>query len=449
MAYEIEGKKVLVVGLGKTGIAAARFAASRGARVVATDSKPLEALGDDVARLGTEGIVLECGGHRQASFTSVDLIVLSPGVPPLAEIAAADAAGVTVVSEIELAASFLRGQVVAITGTNGKSTVTTLAGAMLTASGIPTWTGGNLGTPLVFAVGTPAAEAGGVAVIEVSSFQLERTRFFRANVATLLNVTEDHLDRYRSFAAYAAAKARVFLAQRTTDHVAVRAGDRVSEALARASRASLHSYGDGGEVIVSGNDVHDTATGERYAKGLLGAPSDVLVENACAAILTARLAGATPDGIRRGLSEFRPLPHRMELVGEAGGIRFVDDSKATNVGAAVRAIRGAGGKVVLIAGGRDKGGDYGPLRAEVARTVRAVVLIGEARARMEEALRGAAALAAASDMDDAVTVALRLAEPGDAVLLAPACSSYDMFANYEERGRAFRTAVERQTGRAA
>jgi UDP-N-acetylmuramoylalanine--D-glutamate ligase len=448
MGYALEGKKVLVVGLGKTGIAAARFAARRGARVTATDRKPAEALGAEAALLATAGVSLECGGHRQASFTSSDLVVLSPGVPPLPEIDAADAAGVPVVSEVELAASCLAGTVVAVTGTNGKSTVTTLAGAMLAASGKPTWTGGNLGTPLVDAVGTAAAGPHGVAVIELSSFQLERTRTLRAHVATLLNVTEDHLDRYPSFAAYAAAKARVFLAQRSTDHVAVRSGDRVSEALARASRAAPHGYGESGEVVATADGVHDRVTGERYDRSLLGAPSEVLVENACAAILTARLAGASPEGIRRGLREFRPLPHRMETVGEVRGVRFVDDSKATNVGAAVRAIRGAGRKVVLIAGGRDKGGDYAPLRAEVARTARAVVLIGEARARLEQALSGAARLAAAADMDEAVSLALGLAEPGDAVLLAPACSSYDMFENYEARGKAFRGAVERAKGAA-
>jgi UDP-N-acetylmuramoylalanine--D-glutamate ligase len=438
-----------VVGLGKTGRAAAAFARARGASVVATDARPSAELGTDVEALAQGGVRLECGGHRADSFTSADLVVLSPGVPRIPEIAAADRAGVRVVSEIELASWFVDGRIVAITGTNGKSTVTTLAGAMIAASGVPTWTGGNLGTPMLEAVGTPAAAPGGAIVVELSSFQLERTKRFHPRVATLLNVTEDHLDRYPSFAAYAAAKARIFLAQRAGDHAVVRAGDRVSEALARASSGALRRYGAGGEVRLDGDAIVDDATGELYALSLLQSRSDVLVENACAAILTARLGGATPAGIREALAEFRPLPHRMELVCEAGGVRFVDDSKATNVGAAVRAMRGAGTKVVLIAGGRDKGGDYGPLRAEVARSARAVVLLGEAREKIAAALKGVADLRVAKDMSEAVAVARGIAQPGDAVLLAPACSSYDMFQNYEERGRAFREAVESQTGKAA
>ncbi|MBI2893036.1 MAG: UDP-N-acetylmuramoyl-L-alanine--D-glutamate ligase [Deltaproteobacteria bacterium] len=440
---QLKGARVLVVGLGKSGISAAELSAREGAVVTATDRRELGALADEARSLCEKGVTLEVGGHVEASFVSADLIVLSPGVPPIPEIAAAEKRGVPIVGELELAARFCRGRIVAITGTNGKSTVTTLLGRMLEAQGIATFSGGNLGAPLCLAVGTPAAEPGGALVVEVSSFQLERTARFRPEVALLLNVTEDHLDRYPSFAAYAAAKARVFLAQRSDDHAVVPAGDVVCESLARAGRARVATYGASGaaEVAVEGDEIVDRRAGARYPLSALQLRGAHNVTNAMASVLAARLMGAEPAAIGQVLSTFTGLPHRMQLVACREEVSYWDDSKATNVGAAVKALEGICGRAVLIAGGRDKGGDYGPLRDQVERKARAVVLIGEAADKMAEVLRGAAEVVRATDMRDAVRRARSLAMPGDAVLLAPACSSYDMFEDYVERGNVFRSVV--------
>jgi UDP-N-acetylmuramoylalanine--D-glutamate ligase len=436
---ELSGRRVLVVGLGKSGIAAARLCAARGASVTATDRRTLEALPPETRGLCEAGVTLEVGGHVEASFESADLIILSPGVPAIAPVVAAERRGVSILGELELAASFCEGTIVAITGTNGKSTVTTLIGEAMARTGRPTFVGGNLGTPLTDVVGTPAAARDGVLVVEVSSFQLERATRLRPHVALLLNVTEDHLDRYPCFAAYAAAKARVFAAQTREDHAVVPAGDVVCESLARAGRARLWSYGEGARasVVREGDAIVDRETGARFPLSLLRIQGSHNVTNAMSAVLAARLAGAPPEGIAEAIASFTGLPHRMQLVAEKDAVRYYDDSKATNVGAAVKALEGVAGKAVLIAGGRDKGGDYAPLRAEVARKARAVVLLGEAADLMDHALAGAAPIERAADMRDAVRRARRLAAPGDVVLLAPACSSYDMFRDYNERGDVF------------
>ena len=440
---EISGRRVLIVGLGKSGIGAARLCATHGAIVTATDRRTLEALPPETRALCDLGVTLEVGGHVEASFETSDLIVLSPGVPSIPPIQAAERRGVPIAGELELAASFCRGTIVAITGTNGKSTVTSLIGDALTRTGRPTFVGGNLGTPLTEVVGTAAAEPGGLLVVEVSSFQLERATRFRPHVAVLLNVTEDHLDRYPSFAAYAAAKARVFLAQGREDHAVVPGGDVVCESLARAGRARVWTYGQGARtsVVREGDEIVDRETGARVPLSLLRIQGAHNVTNAMAAILAARLAGAAADDIAQTLGSFTGLPHRMQLVVEKDSVAYYDDSKATNVGAAVKALEGVTGKAVLIAGGRDKGGDYGPLRAEVVRKARAVVLLGEAADLMATALAGAAPIERATDMREAVRKARALAQPGDAVLLAPACSSYDMFTDYGQRGDVFRAAV--------
>lgn len=442
-ALEISGRRVLVVGLGKSGIAAARLCAAQGGTVTATDRRTIEALPPDTRALCDVGVTLEVGGHVEASFQTADLIVLSPGVPAIPPLLAAERRGVPIVGELELAASFCQGTLVAITGTNGKSTVTTLIGEALKRTGRPTFVGGNLGTPLTDAIGTPAAGPDALVVVEMSSFQLERATRLRPHVAVLLNVTEDHLDRYASFAAYAAAKARVFLAQTREDYAVVPAGDVVCDSLARAGRARVMTYGEGARssVVRDGDAIVDRDTGARYPLSLLRIRGSHNVTNAMSSILAARLAGATAEQIAATLDAFTGLPHRMQLVVEKDAIAYYDDSKATNVGAAVKALEGVTGKAVLIAGGRDKGGDYGPLRDEIARKARAVVLLGEAADLMEGALAGAAPIERAADMREAVRRARRLAQPGDAVLLAPACSSYDMFKDYGERGDVFRAAV--------
>lgn len=436
---DLERTRVLVVGLGKSGLAAVRLLREKGASVIGNDQRDDPALRAELSRLGAEAVL---GGHDPALFTSVDRIVLSPGVPPLPALAAADAAGIPIASEIELASWFLESTIVGITGTNGKSTVTSLVGAMAAATGRPTFVGGNLGTPLVDVVGSDAAKKGGFVVVELSSFQLERVDRFVADVAVLLNVTDDHLDRYESFAAYAAAKARIFHNQRRSHHAVVPSGDELVQSLARAGAAPIHRFGRDGEVRVEGDHFVDTESGLRSSLADFRLRGGHNLDNACASILAARLAGVDKGAIERAIRDFRGLPHRMVLVRTLSDVTFYDDSKATNVGAAVAALDGLDRRVVLIAGGKDKGGSYGPLVDRMKQKGRAVVLIGEAAPIIERAFQGAdVPLAHEKTLEGATRRAFDLALAGDVVLLAPACSSFDMFRSYAERGDVFQKAV--------
>ncbi|MEK6606528.1 MAG: UDP-N-acetylmuramoyl-L-alanine--D-glutamate ligase [Myxococcota bacterium] len=429
------GRSVLVVGFGRSGLAAARFLARRGARVTVTDMRTEAELHGAVRALGGAA-TLELGGHRAESFTSTDLVVLSPGVPPLPEIDAARRAGVEIVGEYELACRQLRGTLVAITGTNGKSTTTSLCGHLCAELGRPLFVGGNLGTPLIEAADGPAAGEDGLVIAEVSSFQLETVRDAHAQVAALLNVTEDHLDRYADMGAYGAAKQRVFLNQTERDLAIVKGG------LEAATRASVRRFASD-QRADAWLDGADLVIGEtRYATSDLPLVGRHNHENALAAFLVARAVGVSQGAIRERAKSFRPLPHRMEPAGEIDGVAFYDDSKATNVGSVVGSLEGFVRPLVLIAGGRDKGGDYAPLVAVLRRRARAVVLIGEARERIAAAIGDALPIVVADDMPAAVRRARTLAQPGDAVVLSPACSSYDMFENFEERGRAFKAAVD-------
>lgn len=455
---QLQNKRTLVVGLGKSGLAAARFLLGRGAVVLGNDRREnLEAV-PAVAELVEAGLELHLGGHPVEVFCGVDVIVASPGVPPLDALDAAEASGVRVISEVELAAAYIDAALIAITGTNGKSTVTSLVGAMLEAQSRPFFVGGNLGTPLLDAVGTPAAAKGGVVVVEVSSFQLERVQDFQPDVAALLNVSPDHLDRYESYAAYVAAKGHIFRAQGRKDHAVVGAGDDVCRAIAKVGAAKVHAFGAGGEVAV--DNVLALEDGTRRSLGephIIDRVSGMHVPvaslrirgahnqaNACAAALIARLAGLGAESIASGLSRFPGLPHRMYDLGEVAGVRYYDDSKATNVGAAVAALAGLEGEsVVLIAGGRDKGGSYGPL-LEALDGARGVVTLGEAAENIEAALEQSKLSipqCRATTLEEAVAMAHGMAEVGDVVLLAPACSSFDMFPSYVARGEAFAVEV--------
>ena len=443
---DLRDKKVVVVGLGVSGESVCRFCRARGAQVLGVDDKDRASFPEAVAtRLEGDGVELFLGGQPEARLAEADVVVVSPGVPSSPALDAAEARGVPLVAEVELASWFIDAPIVAITGTNGKSTVTALIGEMLSRTGRPTFVGGNLGTALIDAVGTAAAEADGRVVAELSSFQLERIAHLKPAVSVLLNVTEDHLDRYPTMAAYTAAKGRIFVAQDEADAAVVNGDDPLCVALAGAGRAKVHRFGSRGsercEVYEADGAVVDEGTGETYALAAFKLAGAHNRSNACAAILAARLAGAPPDAIAGALESFTGLPHRMEYVGEARGVSFYDDSKATNVGAAVAALLGMDRPVVLIAGGRDKGGDYGPLREQVVQRARAVVLIGEAATLMEEALAGPVPIVRAGTMKEAVERAATEAQPGDAVVLAPACSSFDMFANYKARGEAFSKAV--------
>jgi len=449
---DLNGRRVLVVGLGRSGIAAAQLCAARGARVTVTDKRDAAALGAALGGLPAD-VVRELGGHRRETFTAAELIVLSPGVPEIPELAAARIAGVAVTGEMELASRFVSSTLIAITGTNGKSTTTTLVGDIMRATGRPTFVGGNLGEPLAEAVGTPAATPGGVCVVEASSFQLETVDRFHPRVAVLLNITADHLDRYPDIDWYAAAKARIFAAQTAGDHAVVNFDDDRSVAASDdvASRRLGFSVtreldegawlnpesADGLAIRLPGGEAECYPA---HLPALVGRHNQA---NALAALLAARLAGATPDQAHAALLAFRPLAHRMELVADAGGVAYYDDSKGTNVGAVVASLDGFPRPVVLIAGGRDKGGDYAPLADVLGRVGRAAVLIGEAADKMETAFAGRLPIERAATMDDAVEAARRLAQRGDAVVLSPACSSFDMFRDYAHRAEVFRAAVSR------
>jgi UDP-N-acetylmuramoylalanine--D-glutamate ligase len=443
---DLSGKNTMVVGLGESGLAVVRFMAGRGARVVVNDQRDRDALGAAATEAEELGAQLVLGGHPDSAFEDLELIVVSPGVPPLAQLDRAEQHGVPVISEIELAARFIEAPIVAITGTNGKSTVTTLIGEMSRRLERPVFVGGNLGRPMIEAAGTDAGAKGGLVIVELSSFQLERVSQMKAHVAILLNITPDHLDRYPSFEAYAAAKARIFERQDADDFAVLPADAADLRELIEEDGTVVLFGGHAGDVRVVDGVLADLQSGLRVPVDELRIRGSHNVSNACAAALAARLLGVRDDDIASVLREFRGLAHRTQYVRSVDGVEYIDDSKATNVGAAVASIDGltpSKGKIVLIAGGVDKGGSYQPLQERMSKEGRAVVVLGEAASLLERAFAGSAVeLRHASSMSDAVTHAAALARPGDTVLLAPACSSFDMFRSYAERGDRFQRAVE-------
>jgi len=432
---ELHGRHVIVVGLGKSGVAAARLCRDRGAHVVGTDSAPLGELSPEARGLDIE---VRAGGHAGVAFEKADLVVVSPGVPELSGLTRAELAGTPVIGELELACRFFEAPIVAVGGTNGKSTTTKLLGEVLTLAGLAVFVGGNYGTPAADAVG----KRWDALVLEVSSFQLERAPSFHPKVSVLLNVSEDHLDRYPSFVAYAEAKGNAFVNQVMGDVALVPFGDAICEEQAMRGEGDLLTFG-GGDYAVEDSVVTEAKSGERFELSAARLHGRHNHDNAAAAIAAARALGVSAEAVRRSLETFEPLPHRMALVGELQGVRFYDDSKGTNVGAAVTALRGMSEpRGVLIAGGRDKHGSYAPLSEALRERGRAVVVIGEAAARIAAAVEGALPVEHAGSMEDAVRRAFRLAQPGDAVLLSPACSSFDQFKSYADRGDHFRRAVE-------
>jgi len=444
---ELRERNVLVVGFERTGEAVCRFLLDRGARVRVTEKRAAAALGERIRPFAERGVVFETGGHRTESFLRADLIVPSPGVPPLPEILSARAAGVPVLSEIELAFRFLRGRVVGVTGSNGKSTTTTLIHRILKGGGLRARLAGNIGTPLVSFVGTSRDDD--VFATEISSFQLEYTELFSPSVAVVLNVSENHLDWHGSFEAYFEAKKKLLVRQGPNDAVVLNRDDpRVwglrSEAKARVygfsrkRRPARGAFVDGGSVIV-----RDGAPAKVLRASRVPLPGAHNLENVLAAALVGRLLGVPAASIRRSVLAFRGLEHRLEDVLRAGGVRFVNDSKATTVDATLKALASFDRPVVLILGGRGKGGDFSPLRAAVRRRVRAVVLVGEAADKIEAALGGVVPVVRAADYREVVRAAHGLAVRGDVVLLAPACTSWDMFTDFEERGRTFKAEVRR------
>lgn len=435
---DLANRLVVVVGLGRSGVAAARLCLSRGARVVANDVADVSKLSPEARALEQKGAKLVLGGHDHAPWDEADLVVVSPGVPAFPALAKAEARGVEIVGELELGARFAKAPIVAIGGTNGKSTTTSLVAAMLEASGKRTFAGGNLGVPLCEVIG----DEYDVLVLEVSSFQTERVSTFRPRVAALLNVTDDHLDRHAGFDAYAEAKGNVFVRQLPDDVAVVPAGDSICLEQAARGRGRLVTFGKGGDVYVDRGAIVDSLRGRRHSLDGFRLQGEHNLANACAAVAVATEVGATPDGIAKTLSSFEGLAHRTVFVAEIDGVRFYDDSKGTNVGASVAALIGLREeRAVLIAGGRDKFGSYEPLVEALAKKGRALVVLGEAAERIAAAAKGVVDVVFASSMSDAVDKAKSLAQHGDAVLLSPACSSFDMFRSYAERGDAFVRAV--------
>ena len=438
--------RVAVIGLGISGRAAVRYLLACGAGVVVSDSRSEERfLAQEGDFLQETGIAWEAGGHTPDFFRGVDLVFVSPGVPlDLPLLGELKGRGVGILGELALAAPVLQEPVIAITGTNGKTTVTTLIGELLRTAGKEVFVGGNIGTPLLnHLMHGPEADA---VVLEVSSFQLDTAGEFRPDIALLLNITPDHLDRHGSLDGYTRAKMKIFGRQEAADTAVLNGDDPLCRRLVPEIGGRVLLFGhdrdcdariERNKVILrwQGEEVYDLS-GSRLANatGLL---------NAAAALLAARSAGCSAEQIRTGLMAFQPLHHRMEEVAEVGGVLYYDDSKATNTGAVLSALAQIDGKVILIAGGRDKGDDYPLLRESVRQKVRRVILIGESAALIEKALAGTAPLARAASMDEAVEMARRSAEPGDAVLLSPACASFDMFKSYVHRGEVFAAAVGR------
>jgi UDP-N-acetylmuramoylalanine--D-glutamate ligase len=444
--FDLEGKRVLVVGLARTGVAAALFCAGYGAVVTATDIKPEEELREVAGKLRAAGVALALGPSAAVDLTGTDLIVVSPGVPaklPLLE--TARTLGISVWSEIELAWRFLRGKLIAITGSNGKTTTTSLIAHILKTANIPTLVGGNIGTPLLARVESSMDST--VTVAEISSFQLETIEAFRPEIGVLLNLTPDHLDRHESFEQYAAAKMRMFENQLERDFAILNADDpEVTRRMpsrphiywfSRKKRVAQGSFVMDGQIVfrIEGSENPLLRVEDIPLKG------EHNVENVLAACTAASLAGADAASIANGVKTFKGVEHRLEFVAQINGVAFYNDSKATNVDATVKAIESFPGSLIVILGGKDKGTGYAELREPLRQRARLVLLIGAASEKIAAQLEGAVPMEHAGTIGRAVELATERAKPGDVVLLAPACASFDQFENYEHRGRVFKELV--------
>jgi UDP-N-acetylmuramoylalanine--D-glutamate ligase len=443
---ELNNKRVLVVGLGKSGVASALFLKAHGARVTVSDTKSGDELRNEIPVLLDHGIVVETGGHGERTFRGQDLIVVSPGVPidaPL--LAQARNLGEPVIGEIELAAQFLPGPIVAITGSNGKTTTTTLVGEMLAASGLPAMVGGNIGTPAVSLAQRATPET--AIVLEVSSFQLETIQTFRPKVAVVLNVTPDHLDRHRTLEVYVDAKARIFENQRGDDFAVLNEDDPICAAMAARTHAPVFWFSRQKEVklgawVREGNILFRDGRGQREVMlaseiPLKGAHN---LENVLAAVCAGALMGCVPEKIRQAVREFKAVEHRLEFVTTIRSVDYYNDSKATNVDATIKALESFPANIHLILGGKDKGSDYSVLNDLLRQRVKRVYTIGAAAGKIESQIKGVEVVRAET-LENAVRKANAVAEPGDVVLLAPACASFDQFKSYEHRGRMFKEIV--------
>jgi len=445
-SIELRKMRVLAVGLARTGEATALFCAKHNAIVTATDQRPENELGDAPAKLREAGVTLELGGHREKTYLAQDLIIPSPGVPaddPL--LAKARSKGITIWSEIELAYRFLEGELIGITGSNGKTTTTTLVHHILKKGGKHALLAGNVGTPLISCV--EEMKAGTISVVELSSFQLELIDKFRPDIGVFLNVTPDHLDRHKTMAAYAAAKARIFEKQTEMDAAVLNADDTPTVALApkkpqvfwfsRKKSVGQGAYLRGDEIVIAHHGKEEFVMN----RGEIPLPGAHNVENALAAVMAARLAEVDTRTIAAAVKSFEGVEHRLEFVAEIGGVRYYNDSKATNVDATLKALDAFPGRILVILGGKDKGSDYAVLREALRDKAILALLIGTAAEKIESQISGSVAIERAETMERAVETASQAARAGDVVLLAPACASFDQFENYEHRGRVFKELV--------
>ncbi len=446
---ELHNKRVLVVGIGRSGIAAALFLKGQGARVTVSDTRSALALGAEIPRLLEAGVMVESGGHGLLTFRRQDLIVVSPGVPlETPEIAQAAAAGTEIIGELELASRFLLGPVVAITGSNGKTTTTTLIGEIFKAAHKPTQVGGNIGLPVIELIAGSTAETWNI--LEVSSFQLETAEQFHPQIAIVTNLTPDHLDRHKTFERYRDAKARITQQQGPEDFLILNAEDVETQKFAARTRAQIFWF-SGARQIKQGSFLHGESVFFQAREG--GKPEQVLpaaeiplkgahnVENVLAAVCAAKLAGIANEVIRAAVAAFKAVEHRLEHVRTVRGVEYYNDSKATNVDATIKAVASFPRGIHLILGGKDKNSDYAELGPLLRERVTAVYTIGSAAEKIERALAGVVKIEQAETLKQAVAFAAQAARPGEVVLLAPACSSFDQFENYEERGRVFRALV--------
>ncbi len=451
---DLKGKKVLVVGLGKSGLAAALFLRRKGAQVTVSDVRSAAALAKDLPALLDQGIMVEAGGHGLLTFRRQDLIVVSPGVPlDTPELVQVRNFGLPVIGELELAARFLVGKTLAITGSNGKTTTTSLCGEILAAAHLRVQVGGNIGVPVIALV--EESREDGWSVLEVSSFQLETTYEFRPNIAVILNITPDHLDRHGSMENYIAAKERIFANQGLEDALVLNADDDAAARAAARTRSRIFWFSRT-RVVRQGAFIYDgaiyfRATEQSAPEFILKAEAISLkgqhnIENVLAAVCAARLAEVAPEAIRRAVEAFRAVEHRLEFVATVNGVDYYNDSKATNVDAAMKAIAAFPSGIHLILGGKDKNSDYRLMRPLIRERVKAIYTIGAASDKIITHVEGSAPIVDSGTLDIAVTKAAEAAQPGEIILLAPACSSFDQFQNYEQRGQVFKDLVFARRG---
>jgi UDP-N-acetylmuramoylalanine--D-glutamate ligase len=458
MMMDVKGKRVLVVGLGKSGVASAQFLAGRGARVTVSDTRSQNELKTQIPALLDRGIAVETGGHGERTFRDQDLIVVSPGVASdLPQLLHARAQGIPVIGEVEIAARFLKGKIVAITGSNGKTTTTTLCGELIASSSQRTLVGGNIGTPAILLVDDSTEDT--INVIEVSSFQLETVETFHPYIAVVLNITPDHLDRHGSMEGYTAAKARIFENQTSSDYSVLNLDDAGSAGLKSRTKARVCWFTRRQQLSADqlGSFVRDGEIywrdGKREEKIM---PSSEIplkgahnLENVLAAVAVGRLCGCDEVSIRTAVQNFKAVEHRLQYIASVGGVEYYNDSKATNVDATIKAIESFPGNIHLILGGKDKDSDYTLMNNLLRERVKRVYTIGAAAEKIRSHVQSAVEVLPCKTLDTAVERAHELARSGDVVLLAPACSSFDQFENYEHRGRTFRALVERFAAPAA